>query len=142
MAGNPHPEADSSQAVNGEEFMDVEANPQQYSGDTDTRSWIVRYLAQDVNTDHADLIFLVCYFLSGLSDSSAYRAWGCFVSMQTGKIFNTLPIYIYWSILEGGRGGGGGVGWAIIAHITITRKYRISRIGSIRHPRSNDVPLA
>ncbi|PGH32956.1 hypothetical protein GX50_04238 [[Emmonsia] crescens] len=85
MAGNPHPEADSSQAVNGEEFMDVEANPQQYSGDTDTRSWIVRYLAQDVNTDHADLIFLVCYFLSGLSDSSAYRAWGCFVSMQTGN---------------------------------------------------------
>ncbi|KKZ68499.1 hypothetical protein EMCG_05858 [[Emmonsia] crescens] len=85
MAGNPHPEEDCSQDINGEVFMDVEANPQQYSGGTDTRSWIVRYLAQDVNTDHADLIFLVCYFLSGLSDSSAYRAWGCFVSMQTGN---------------------------------------------------------
>lgn len=86
MAGDPHPEEDSSRAINGEELGDVEANLQPPLGILDRRQWIVRYLAQDVNTEHADLIFLVCYFLSGLSDCAAYRAWGCFVSMQTGEI--------------------------------------------------------
>ncbi|QSS58003.1 DUF1275 superfamily domain-containing protein [Histoplasma capsulatum] len=85
MAGDPHPEEDSSRAINGEELGDVEANLQPPLGILDRRQWIVRYLAQDVNTEHADLIFLVCYFLSGLSDCAAYRAWGCFVSMQTGN---------------------------------------------------------
>ncbi|OJD16381.1 hypothetical protein AJ78_03445 [Emergomyces pasteurianus Ep9510] len=85
MAGNPPPEAGSFETAIVEEFRDVEAHPQQPSADINPRPWIVRYLAQDINTEHADLIFLVCYFLSGLSDSSAYRAWGCFVSMQTGN---------------------------------------------------------
>ncbi|EQL31610.1 hypothetical protein BDFG_06064 [Blastomyces dermatitidis ATCC 26199] len=84
MAGNPHSET-LSQAANGEELRDVEANPQPLHVDTDSRPSILRYLAQDINTEHANLIFLVCYFLSGLSDSSAYKAWGCFVSMQTGN---------------------------------------------------------
>ncbi|OAX82301.1 hypothetical protein ACJ72_03341 [Emergomyces africanus] len=87
MAGNLYPETDSCEApnANSEQFRDVEALPQQLSGTIDPRPWITRHLAQDVNPEHADLIFLVCYFLSGLSDSSAYRAWGCFVSMQTGN---------------------------------------------------------
>ncbi|KLJ09128.1 hypothetical protein EMPG_15453 [Blastomyces silverae] len=85
MAGNPHPEEPSSQAANGEELRDVEANPQPLHGDTEARLSVARYLAQDINTDHVNLIFLLCYFLSGLSDSSAFRAWGCFVSMQTGN---------------------------------------------------------
>ncbi|PGH09746.1 hypothetical protein GX51_00426 [Blastomyces parvus] len=85
MAGNPRPEETSSQSANGEEPIDVEANPQPPHGDKDARPSIMRYLAQDINTDHANLIFLVCYFLSGLSDSSAYKAWSCFVSMQTAN---------------------------------------------------------
>ncbi|KAK2746932.1 hypothetical protein FQN57_002504 [Myotisia sp. PD_48] len=38
-----------------------------------------------INPQYADLVFLLCYFLSGLCDASAYRAWGCFVGMQTGN---------------------------------------------------------
>lgn len=43
-------------------------------------------LQSHVDLEYADTIFLICYFLSGICDSSAYRAWGCFVSMQTGII--------------------------------------------------------
>lgn len=41
--------------------------------------------SRNIDLRHADLVFLVCYFVSGLLDSSAYNAWTCFVSMQTGK---------------------------------------------------------
>ena len=38
----------------------------------------------NIDVRHADLVFILCYFVSGLLDSSAYNAWTCFVSMQTG----------------------------------------------------------
>ena len=40
---------------------------------------------KNISLHHADLVFLVCYFVSGILDSSAYNAWTCFVSMQTGE---------------------------------------------------------
>lgn len=38
-----------------------------------------------IDLRYADLVFIGCYFVSGMLDSSAYSAWTCFVSMQTGK---------------------------------------------------------
>ncbi|EAS28556.3 uncharacterized protein CIMG_09760 [Coccidioides immitis RS] len=49
------------------------------------RGWLAQRLEGEVTLKHADIIFLFCYFLSGLCDSSVFRAWGCFVSMQTGN---------------------------------------------------------
>ncbi|KAK2731794.1 hypothetical protein FQN55_004451 [Onygenales sp. PD_40] len=78
MPPEPVATVGSSQAAGDEEDRDVEALPSR-PDHTDTRPWIVRHLGEEVNTEHADLIFLLCYFLSGLCDSSAYRAWGCFI---------------------------------------------------------------
>ena len=43
------------------------------------------YLLSDVSTNHADVLFLACCFISGLVDSTIYDAFGTFVSMQTGN---------------------------------------------------------
>lgn len=51
-----------------------------------TAEIVPQRLQSHVDLEYADTIFLICYFLSGICDSSAYRAWGCFVSMQTGNI--------------------------------------------------------
>ncbi|KAK0385373.1 hypothetical protein NLU13_7849 [Sarocladium strictum] len=40
---------------------------------------------KNIDLRHADLVFLLCYFVSGILDSSSYNAWTCFVSMQTGN---------------------------------------------------------
>lgn len=45
----------------------------------------MREKPKNIDLRHADLVFLGCYFVSGLLDSSAYNAWSCFVSMQTGE---------------------------------------------------------
>jgi hypothetical protein len=44
---------------------------------------------KNIDLRYADLVFLVCYFVSGILDSSAYNAWTCFVSMQTGESEHT-----------------------------------------------------
>jgi len=45
----------------------------------------LQYLRTDISLDHADVPVIACCFVSGLCDSSAYNAWTCFVSMQTGN---------------------------------------------------------
>jgi hypothetical protein len=45
-----------------------------------------RYLVADVNRDWADVVLILCYFITGLLDSSSISVWGSFVSMQTGKL--------------------------------------------------------
>lgn len=45
----------------------------------------VSYLATEVNISHVDIPLFACCLVSGLCDSSAYNAWTCFVSMQTGN---------------------------------------------------------
>jgi len=44
-----------------------------------------RHLAVDVSRDWADLVLIMCYFITGLLDSSSISVWGSFVSMQTGE---------------------------------------------------------
>ncbi|KAI9056210.1 hypothetical protein LZ554_001138 [Drepanopeziza brunnea f. sp. 'monogermtubi'] len=43
------------------------------------------YLKREIAIQHADIPILACCLVSGLCDSSAYNAWSCFVSMQTGN---------------------------------------------------------
>jgi hypothetical protein len=48
------------------------------------------YLRTEISIDHADIPVIACSLVSGLCDSSAYNAWTCFVSMQTGKFHNPI----------------------------------------------------
>ncbi|KAK0656212.1 hypothetical protein B0T16DRAFT_424849 [Cercophora newfieldiana] len=48
-------------------------------------SRVRRYLVVDVNRDWADVVLILCYFITGLLDSSSISVWGSFVSMQTGN---------------------------------------------------------
>jgi hypothetical protein len=52
-----------------------------------TGSWqrTKTYLTADVSTRWADLVLMVCFFISGLVDSGAYNAYSCFVSMQVSR---------------------------------------------------------
>ncbi|XMA09000.1 hypothetical protein WAI453_001791 [Rhynchosporium graminicola] len=45
----------------------------------------ISYFGTEIETTHADLPLLACCLVAGLCDSSAYNAWSCFVSMQTGN---------------------------------------------------------
>jgi hypothetical protein len=49
------------------------------------------HLKTEISLDHADIPIIACCLVSGLCDSSAYNAWTCFVSMQTGRSFLRLP---------------------------------------------------
>ncbi|KAH6679197.1 hypothetical protein B0J14DRAFT_580273 [Halenospora varia] len=51
---------------------------------TTSRS-ILSHLKTEITLQHADLPIIACCLVSGLCDSSAYNAWSCFVSMQTGN---------------------------------------------------------
>jgi hypothetical protein len=39
----------------------------------------------NVHRDWADVILILCYFITGLLDSASISTWGSFVSMQTGS---------------------------------------------------------
>jgi hypothetical protein len=43
------------------------------------------HLRTEISINHADIPIIACCLVSGLCDSSAYNAWTCFVSMQTGE---------------------------------------------------------
>jgi hypothetical protein len=43
------------------------------------------HLQTEISLEHADIPIIACCFVSGICDSSAYNAWTCFVSMQTGE---------------------------------------------------------
>jgi hypothetical protein len=45
------------------------------------------HLRTEISIEHADIPIIACCLVSGLCDSSAYNAWNCFVSMQTGRPF-------------------------------------------------------
>ncbi|KAJ5091056.1 hypothetical protein NUU61_005926 [Penicillium alfredii] len=44
-----------------------------------------RYVRNEIDPRHGDLLLLFCYIITGLLDSSAVFIWGSFVSMQTGN---------------------------------------------------------
>lgn len=44
------------------------------------------HLEGEVDTRWADIVMITCCFISGLMDSVSFNTWGCFVSMQTGRL--------------------------------------------------------
>ncbi|KAK3330720.1 hypothetical protein B0H66DRAFT_72973 [Apodospora peruviana] len=44
-----------------------------------------KHLVADVDRKWADVVLVLCYFITGLLDSSSISVWGSFVSMQTGN---------------------------------------------------------
>src|ERR1700712_5638455 len=49
------------------------------------------YLTADVSTRCADLVLMVCFFISGLVYSGAYNAYSCFVSIQVSRSIHIHP---------------------------------------------------
>ncbi|KAG6359220.1 hypothetical protein INS49_012741 [Diaporthe citri] len=64
------------------------------------------HLASPVDLAHCDIPVVLCCLASGLCDASAFAAWGCFVSMQTG---NSVFLCLGASRLPA---GGEPYGWA------------------------------
>ena len=52
------------------------------------------YLRTEITLEHADIPIIACCLVSGLCDSSAYNAWQCFVSMQTGLCSHPLSPFL------------------------------------------------
>ncbi|KAK9235247.1 hypothetical protein V1525DRAFT_281329 [Lipomyces kononenkoae] len=40
---------------------------------------------ENINLKHAEYVFILCYFFTGLLDCCAFNAWSCFAIMQTGN---------------------------------------------------------
>ncbi|KAL1997559.1 hypothetical protein VTN02DRAFT_1508 [Thermoascus thermophilus] len=60
-----------------------------------------------VDPIHAEFVFLTCCLITGLCDGSAYNAWSCFISMQTGhNIGNTIFLGLGASNLPHGKAFG------------------------------------
>lgn len=49
-------------------------------------SRILQYFLVELDPRHADVILVVCGFVSGLVDGLSFNAWGSFSSMQTGRL--------------------------------------------------------
>ncbi|KAI7784876.1 hypothetical protein LA080_008907 [Diaporthe eres] len=64
------------------------------------------HVARPVDLAHCDIPAVLCCLASGLCDASAFAAWGCFVSMQTG---NSVFLCLGASQLPA---GGEPYGWA------------------------------
>lgn len=64
------------------------------------------HIACPVDLAHCDIPVILCCLASGLCDASAFAAWGCFVSMQTG---NSVFLCLGASQLPA---GGEPYGWA------------------------------
>lgn len=60
---------------------------------------LVQYLASDINTKRADIILIICAFVSGLVDGVSFTAWGSFASMQTGAFQPAVSSLIYFFLI-------------------------------------------
>jgi len=49
-------------------------------------SRIKHYLNAQIDTRRADIILIICFFISGLTDAGAYNAWRVFLSMQVSHV--------------------------------------------------------
>lgn len=45
---------------------------------------LARHFQAEIDTRYADIVLIVCGFVSGLVDGLSFNAWGSFSSMQTG----------------------------------------------------------
>ncbi|KAL2222193.1 DUF1275 domain protein [Thermoascus aurantiacus ATCC 26904] len=80
---------------------DVEANGPEARAPSSGR--IARLWNEVVDPIHAEFVFITCCLITGLCDGSAYNAWSCFISMQTG---NTIFLGLGASNLPHGKAFG------------------------------------
>lgn len=52
------------------------------SKDSSRSSRFKRHFNAQIDTRRADVILIICFFISGLTDAGAYNAWNVFLSMQ------------------------------------------------------------
>jgi hypothetical protein len=91
MAGTP--DADPSEITESEKTLPTTeprnppagSAPERPQGSVSGLKSALQYLQTEISLKHADIPIISCCFVSGLCDSSAYNAWTCFVSMQTGN---------------------------------------------------------
>jgi len=64
-----------------------DSNGSSMNAKSNTSNWksLVTYMRKEITLEQADIPIIACCIVSGLCDSSAYNAWTCFVSMQTGR---------------------------------------------------------
>lgn len=55
------------------------------SGTQDDSSQLWKYLLVELDPRRADIVLIICGFVSGLVDGLSFNAWGSFSSMQTGS---------------------------------------------------------
>lgn len=65
---------------------DVESNEAAPQVQTGRMARLRAHLSGEISTRRADWPLIACSLVSGLLDSIAFSAWGCFASMQTGKL--------------------------------------------------------
>ncbi|PYH93452.1 DUF1275 domain protein [Aspergillus ellipticus CBS 707.79] len=58
---------------------------QPFEAETTPYSRFIRYFRAEIDITYADLVLIVCGFVSGLVDGLSFNAWGSFSSMQTGN---------------------------------------------------------
>ena len=66
------------------EDSEAEASPLLRSEGRVSKRQASYYLGETVSAQNADLLLLVCCFITGLIDASSYNAWSVFMGMQTG----------------------------------------------------------
>ncbi len=52
---------------------------------------VQRHMVVEIDTRWADLVLILCFFVSGLIDSITYNTYSCFASMQTGMLILHMP---------------------------------------------------
>lgn len=51
---------------------------------------LAKHMSTNITKSYGDVALLGCYVITGLLDSSAVFIWGSFVSMQTGKLRDSV----------------------------------------------------
>jgi len=52
-----------------------------------------RRILGPVDKEYGDAVLLVHSFVTGLVDAASFANWGVFVGMQTGRFFESVPLY-------------------------------------------------
>ncbi|KAF3482671.1 uncharacterized protein GIQ15_01995 [Arthroderma uncinatum] len=76
----PIPSGNSSMTMVAGYLDDVDENTEPSEGG------IIQYLKREINPSGAEVLLIICAFISGVIDSAAFSAWGSFANMQTGNV--------------------------------------------------------
>lgn len=55
-----------------------------------------RFINTRIDTNRADILLIISFFISGMVDAGAYNAYSCFTSMQVGLLLTFLCSSIHF----------------------------------------------